>query len=189
MDSNSNEIQDVRRTEDNRERPSIIRRIVLEGIRKACKNRNFSLVFHIISEDITCVNAKDTKGNTPLFFAIRAGAPGFVRFLLKKGANVNERGEHGDTPLSVVLGYAQLDSTGNEERHVFDITKILLEAGADSNVLDDDEIPIWWDYIDNTRGNPKTVKLFFEHGYNMDVKVSQSPVCSFVCFREKSNWN
>ena len=91
---------------------------MLEGIGKACQNRNLSLVFHVISEDITYVNAKDAKGNTPLFFAIRAGAPGFVRFFLKKGTNVNERGEHGDTPLSAVLGYAQLDSTGNEERHV-----------------------------------------------------------------------
>ena len=188
MDSNSNEIQDASRSEDNPERPSIIRRIVLEGIRKACKNRNFSLVFQVISEDITYLNAKDTKGNTPLFFAIRAGDPGFVRFFLKKGANVNERGEHGDTPLSVVLGYAQLDSTGNEERHVFDITKILLEAGADPNVFDDDEKPIWWDYMVNTHGNPKTVKLLFEHGYNMNIKVSQSLVCSFVCFQEKSNW-
>ena len=172
MDSNSNGSQDASGTEDNAERPSIIRLIVLACIKKACKNRNFGLVFRIIDEDISYVHAKDTDGNTPLFYAIREYAPRFVRFFLRKGANINERGELGDTPLSAVLGYAELNSAGNEDLEVYEITKMLLEAGADPNVFDDEDSPVWWHYMINTKGNPKTIKLLFEHGYNMNVKVT-----------------
>ena len=69
-----------------------------------------------------------------------------------------------------------------------DITKILLEAGVDPNVFYDEEKPIWWDYMVNTHGNPKTVKFLFEHGYDMNVKVSQSLFVVSCISRRKSNW-
>ena len=63
-----NENEDVAKRENNGwKRRGAIRAIVLKTIRVACEKHNLGLIREIILEDSSYVNAKDVKGNTPLF--------------------------------------------------------------------------------------------------------------------------
>lgn len=69
------------------------------------------------------VNGMDDNGNTPLCFVRRERT---IRYLVRKGANVNHRGHWGNTPLHWACDQLQMD-----------VIRVLLECGADPNSLND----------------------------------------------------
>ena len=50
------------------------------------------------------MNAKDEDCKTPLHYAAENGDAEIVKILLKYGADVNAKNEHGFTPLDVATG-------------------------------------------------------------------------------------
>ena len=153
-----------------RKRRGAIGTIVLRTIRVACEKYDTGLIREIILEDGSYVNAKDVKGNTPLFYAARPCAFDIVRFLLSKGADVNEKCQKGYTPLTNLLVHARYDPEEGEDPRVFEAAKLLLEAGADPNIRDDMGFPLWLHYMLGKRNIPNT-ELLLKHGLETNVKV------------------
>lgn len=73
------------------------------------------------------VNAKGTKGWTPLMFAARGGNMETVKFLISSKADVNAKNELGITALMIA------SLVGNKE-----VITYLLNNGADANLRDND---------------------------------------------------
>ncbi len=70
-------------------------------------------------------------GGTPLFLAAGEGRLNAVRYLLDEGADVNLRGEHGNTALTEATYYGHVS-----------VIKELLLRGADVNVTSVDGTPL-----------------------------------------------
>ena len=80
------------------------------------------------------VNAKDDKGEVPLFYAAHRGDKDMVELLLSKRADVNARDDDGWTPLhgAALSGHK-------------DVAEVLLAYGADVNAKDDKgRVPLYW---------------------------------------------
>ena len=71
------------------------------------------------------VNAKDSYGYSPLFYAVRDGHRDIVRTLLAKGAEVNAKDREGATPIFHAV------RAGHKE-----IANLLIAKGADVNAKD-----------------------------------------------------
>ena len=57
------------------------------------------------------VNARDTKGDTPLMYAITGNSPGtWVDVLIKAGADMNAKNKAGASPLSASQRYPWLQA-------------------------------------------------------------------------------
>jgi len=104
------------------------------------------------------VNARDSKGRTPLHSAASDGNDDIALVLLTHGADVNARGKDGETPLheAAEFGYAKVATTllahGADvnakdsreyapllwaaENGYFDVATVLLAHGADANASD-----------------------------------------------------
>lgn len=68
---------------------------------------------------VEAVNAKDSRGNTPLTFAAKTGQYEMANLLLDKGADVNAQGRDYGNALQAA-----------SERGYEQIVKMLLESGA-----------------------------------------------------------
>ncbi|KAI5839390.1 ankyrin repeat-containing domain protein [Morchella snyderi] len=80
------------------------------------------------------IHACDSKQRTPLHHAVLAKNDlKVIRYLADRGANVNARDIDGNTPLRILLGYAQLSW------QVTDVAKVLLSFGADVNTVNDSD--------------------------------------------------
>ncbi|KAL8827097.1 MAG: hypothetical protein Q9191_003396 [Dirinaria sp. TL-2023a] len=71
------------------------------------------------------IDGRDIRGNSPLYWASVQGNVGAARTLLEKGANVNQRGAVGQTPLHIA--------------RTVEMTQLLLRSGADMESRDDSE--------------------------------------------------
>jgi len=66
------------------------------------------------------VNARDSKGRTPLHYAAELNDPALATFFIAMGANVNAQDKAGETPLAVCI-----------EKDSFKAAKVLASSGAD----------------------------------------------------------
>jgi ankyrin repeat protein len=73
------------------------------------------------------VNAKDTRGITPLLYAAEKGNKDLAELLIAHNADVNAKNGAGDTPLIVA------QSNGHD-----DVAKLLLAQNPDVNTKDSD---------------------------------------------------
>jgi len=78
------------------------------------------------------MNIKD-KDDTPLLYAASEFKPEIVAVLVKYGADVNYKDPYGMTPL-IAASYTTFE---HENPASFEITKMLVDAGADINVVAD----------------------------------------------------
>ncbi len=105
---------------------------------------------------------QSAMGRTPLQNAIGGRFPGFVRFLIAQGANVNTPDRHGKTALMTAT------ETGN-----YQIVKILLKAGANPNAMDHSgHTPI---ILSAKYGHTAIYNLLAEHGANPALYRSGGP--------------
>lgn len=118
---------------------------------------NFQLVKHLIEEKGVSVNQSNSDGKTALHFACKSNRLEIARYLINKGANINQ-GTFRDnmTPL-----YASCFS-GH-----FDIITLLVEHGVDINkaCTDDGSTPL---FIASYRGHKNIVSFLLQNGANVN---------------------
>ncbi|KAH7125067.1 hypothetical protein B0J13DRAFT_589089 [Dactylonectria estremocensis] len=101
-----------------------------------------------------------TEYFTDLMLASYYGHHVIVKLLLKKGANVEAKGEYGRTPLSWAVGNVRTASV-----------KLLLEKGADVEAKDEyGRTPLWWAAKNESEAS---VKLLLERGADFEAKDSE----------------
>lgn len=97
-------------------------------------------------------------GKTPLHHAAEKGPTGLVKFLITKGANVNEKDDNGQTPLH------HATKAGHKE-----IVEILIASGAAVNIKNKSfgRTPLFWPAWN---GHKEIVELLIANGANINVK-------------------
>jgi ankyrin repeat protein len=104
------------------------------------------------------VHFKGYRGRTPLHDAAEKGPTGLVKFLITKGANVNEKDDNGQTPLH------HATKEGHKE-----IVEILIASGAAVNIKNRSfgRTPLFWPAWN---GHKEIVELLIANGANVNVK-------------------
>jgi ankyrin repeat protein len=109
-----------------------------------------------IFESGTSVDSLDVNGETPLFKSVKYGYLKISEFLIEKGANVNfiysKDESHTETPL-----WASLQNCLYKQHR--DIAKLLIEKGANKDILIDGMSPT--NYIEDKKqfGNTECAEL------------------------------
>lgn len=120
----------------------------------------------LVARDDVNVNAQNHSpySLTPLIVAVEGSHHQVMRVLLQGGADVNLRSLHG-TALNCAIRSLSMISI-----------RLLLEAGADPDVLDDNGVPIifqamrlWFDF-DKSGPEISLVELFHKRGANLKAK-------------------
>ncbi|ELS32955.1 MULTISPECIES: ankyrin repeat domain-containing protein [Pseudanabaena] len=135
------------------------------------------------------VNTRDYQEDTPLTVACKRANVEIVRVLIAAGANVNKTGMHEYTPLISLL-YAEklnkmLSSHGLAEKladieeRVLEISKMLINAGADVNCLDSHHgtTPLM---MAVQRNNIELVKFLIASNANVNMISQPDPKSLFV---------
>ena len=125
----------------------------------------------LLHHDGTDINVRGIDGNTPLFSAARYGDSEMVRVLLDYKADVNARNENGWTPIhDVSAGTHNILHNIPQSRP--DVTRLLLEHGADVDTLnmDYDYTPL---HVAASNGRIDVVRVLLEHGANVGAEDNQ----------------
>ncbi|UCB44391.1 MAG: ankyrin repeat domain-containing protein [Spirochaetota bacterium] len=100
-----------------------------EALFKAIQNFDYDEVKKLIEEGAD-VNARCSRGRTPLMWAAGWSSPDVVKLLIEAGADINAKSEkEGQTALLI------LASSGFD--YYYEIVEILIEEGANINAQDD----------------------------------------------------
>lgn len=113
------------------------------------------------------VNAT-VSGVNALSLAALEGAPAAVEFLLRRGADVNQRGRHGDTPLIATCRAAdRMKVFGFLEEHL-ECVRLLLEGGADVDAANDQRMTAL--HYAAQAGAEPMVRLLVDAGAQVNVQ-------------------
>lgn len=94
----------------------------------AAQGDKINTVLHLHDKGFE-INAKDSKGSTPLHWACYSGSEKVVEyFLVQSGVQLNERDQDGHTPLHIAVAYGYSK-----------IVRKLLVAGADRLLINNKE--------------------------------------------------
>ena len=94
----------------------------------AAKASNITEMEDALEEDIP-VNCTDDHGNTLLLLAAQQGSKRMIKFLLRKGANINAQNLAGNTALHFCFTYSHKE-----------LGQYLLARGADDSILNSDNM-------------------------------------------------
>jgi ankyrin repeat protein len=93
------------------------------NIWEAVREDDVGEVEWLVGQDPCLLNAGDHRGRTPLYWASWSGHVGVVRWLVDKGAAINERDSSGGTALWIACDYSRAP-----------VVKLLMERGADPTI-------------------------------------------------------
>lgn len=115
------------------------------------------VVAGFIDAFISILEAKDSRGGTPLYRATAQGNTTAVRLLLDRGANIEARDQLKETPLHAAA--TRGDPT---------MIQLLADRGADVNATDiSGETPL---HIAARRGHTEAVQVLIDRGANVEVR-------------------
>jgi ankyrin repeat protein len=90
---------------------------------------NIDAAIKLINDKDIDINYKDAHGYSPILVAAMKDRLKIVKLLIKKGANVNDQEYRGQTPLMGVANYTFEN---------LKLLELLIDAGADWNIVDND---------------------------------------------------
>lgn len=103
------------------------------------------------------VDASDSYLRTALIWATFYDNISLLSWLIDNGANVNHQDRN---------GYSALHFAGQEKR--FECAKLLISKGANLELVDLHGNTSLWTAVFNSRGDTRLVKLYVQHGANLD---------------------
>lgn len=139
----------------------------------AAETMDLAMFQKILEQDLTLLDCEDRNGHTPLLMAVMGGRTDLVKFILSKGANLNQRDRDGHSAVHWAVVCGQLATlnflisegadveapdllkaaplhyaTATEEiapEVALAVLHTLIKAGAKPNCLDlDERTPILW---------------------------------------------
>ena len=124
-------------------------------------------IVKILSTNLPAVNAEDGFGKTSLYYAVgneHESALEIVRFLLEKGADINQKSIYDrETPLHRAVE--------NEHESALGIVHLLLEKGADINTVDNTgKTPLHLAVGNKHESAIKIVRFLLEKGADINTK-------------------
>jgi len=134
-----------------------------------------SRIINVLLENGADVNAKDNIGSTPLHRVVvldeESKRSNIAKVLIEHGADVNARNHQGLTPLHMATTLGEVD-----------VTKVLLENGADPNVTLQSLTPL---HVAAFAGYPDIVELLLKHGADPSIRDSDGKTA--LDFARESN--
>ena len=173
-----------------------------EGSYQGGPNIGLSLsnVARLLLENCADVNAQDEDRKTPLHFAANNGTVEVVRVLLKHVANLGAMDDDLKTASQVVVFSEYINARDSKDKtplHLasegrfrdgpdiaafVNVTRLLLEHGADINALDNErKTPL---HVAVEHGMVRTVRVLLEHGANVGAKDGKGK----TAFEAASEW-
>ncbi|MBT6068179.1 hypothetical protein HOG48_00310 [Candidatus Peregrinibacteria bacterium] len=129
----------------------------------AIKKDDLELVEKLLKTKINLNRIPAGQNSTPLTLACYYKNNEIAKALIKAGADVNKKDKKGDTPIKLAC-----DAYEDDSKKIAELTKLLLENGADPNIFKrDTDGPI------NSAamyGHLEAVKLLIKHKANIDKK-------------------
>ncbi len=128
------------------------------------------------------IDAKDDGNNTPLNYACGEGYMQIAKLLLKNGANVNNRGYMGSTPLHGLFANSVEGRSTFSKKYAdyfYTCAKFLIDKGADVNAMDDyGSTPLHKHCMHIHIGVFYLVKALLEHGADVNARnvVGETPL-------------
>lgn len=129
----------------------------LNQLRGAIENGDKEQINDIIS--IHGIEAFDGDKRTAIIWASFFGQIEILKWLMKKGANVSHQDK---------IGYSSLHFCGQEQN--IEIAELLLENGANPNILDEHDNSPLWTAMFNSKGKFDLVRLLRLNGANPNSK-------------------
>lgn len=129
----------------------------LTQLRSAIMNGNNVFIEKIIN--IHGIEAFDGDKRTAIIWSSFFGQIEILKWLINKGANVNHQDK---------IGYSSLHFCGQEQN--IEVAKILLENGADPNILDEHDNSPLWTALFNSKGKFDLVRLLRLKGADPNPK-------------------
>jgi ankyrin repeat protein len=110
------------------------------------------------------VNARNNKGETPLFLPLLRNQEGIVQLLIAKGADVNARNNEGETPLLMALRF----TSGMGGMVGEGVVQLLIVRGADVNAKGGLGLtPL------HLAGSQEVAELLIAKGANVNAKTNE----------------
>ncbi|KAF5620386.1 CAMK kinase [Fusarium sp. NRRL 25303] len=148
--------------------PSVIltNLIVHEALELATRKKQIDEMKMLIDRGCD-VEARNSSGETLLYWAARVGSEAAVRLLIENKASPEVGGSRGATPLIAATRW----------RH-FEVAKLLLEEGADANASDDASwTPLMFAVYENS---PSLTKLLITHGARLNTRNDEGLTALFL---------
>lgn len=114
--------EEARKIKDRILKTIVFQKGASQNIFEACEKGELAQVKELVAEGID-LEIMDSKGQTPLHVASRAGKKEVVEFLIEKGSKINAQNTAGETSLFLAC-----------DRNKPEVAKILADAGADLEV-------------------------------------------------------
>lgn len=130
----------------------------------SCEYEGTQEIVNLLLENGAEVNVKGKYSDYPLGYAAMYGRLENVKLLLTAGAEINQKGEYGRTALH----YAA--TPGDWSDDFFEITKLLLDNGADPNITHSGGDTPLLEALMYKDVDIEIIKLLMEYGADLHVK-------------------